>query len=133
MPDDNDKKTHTDAVNGPEAPERKHIADPFAKLTDADWIEAFRVGKLVADARDERIGAGIRGGYENSIKAELGKLDEAELALQTYLQRPDSEPEDLQRHCALAEDLKKVIDDLKKTMDEYAVLVSNRLRASGSS
>ncbi len=53
-----DEKEKTDTA--PALPKKK-IPDPFAKLTDQDWIDAMRRGKEVADARDERIRKAIKG------------------------------------------------------------------------
>jgi hypothetical protein len=53
-------------------------------------------------------------------------VGQAESALRTYLERPDSETEDLPRHRKLGEDLKKAVDGLKENTDECMVLISNR-------
>ena len=84
------------------------------------------VPDAAADARDERIGAAIRRGCENSITAAREELYKVEFALRTYLERPYSEPEDRAIHRTLAEDLKKATDQLKNTTDEYVAFVSNR-------
>jgi hypothetical protein len=110
----------------PEPREQKFKADPFAKLTDQDWIEAMERGLRQSEARDREIGRGIRGGYESSIRKAVERVAQAESALKTYLERPDRETEDLPRHRKLAEDLKKAVDDLKNNTDEYVVLISNR-------
>lgn len=127
MPDEGDMKAGTGANAGPE-PSKKHV-DLFAKLTDEDWREAMIMGQRVADARDAEIGAAIRRGCERSITEAREELDKARLALRTYLERGDSEPEDLMRHRDLAVDLKNAADNLKNATDEYAILISNRVRA----
>jgi hypothetical protein len=126
VPDENDHRTESGNNASSELPaKRKHVVNPFAKLTDDDWQEATIRGQLVSEARDAAIGAAIRRGCESSIAAAGEALGKAEAALRTYLERPDSEPEDKPRHRELAADLKTATDLLKRATDEYFVLVSN--------
>jgi C4-dicarboxylate-specific signal transduction histidine kinase len=116
MPDDNAK---------PPAP-KPHIANPFAKLTDEDWSEAMIRGQHVSDARDAATGAAIRRGCEKAIADARAELDKAQAALQSYLERASTEPEDLPLHRTLVTNLKNATDQLKNATDEYFHLVSNR-------
>ncbi len=46
----------------PELSKKNHIVDPFAKLTERDWINAMEVGRQIDEARDAMIRKAIKGG-----------------------------------------------------------------------
>ena len=61
MPDEKDKTDQT-----PEPPPKKKHPDPFANLTDQDWIDAMEYGRQVSEARDEIIRKAIKGEEEET-------------------------------------------------------------------
>jgi hypothetical protein len=52
--DENEKDKDSAADNSLEPPPKRFIPNPFAKLTDQDWIDAMERGRLVSEAKPRR-------------------------------------------------------------------------------
>jgi hypothetical protein len=104
----------------PPQTEKKPYVNPLNRLTEEQWKDAMMKGIEDSKAQSASIRRDITIYYWKTRLPEVREeLIKAESALRAYLERPASEPADIPRHRRLADDLKKVADDLRECIDKY--------------
>jgi hypothetical protein len=119
MADENESTKDQGGGKPPQTEEEPYV-NPLNRLTEEQWKDAMIKGIEDSKAQSASIRRDITIYYWKTRLPEVREeLIKAESALRAYLERPPSEPPDIPRHRLLADDLKKVADDLRECIDKY--------------
>lgn len=125
MADENENTKDKGGSKPPDA-EKEPYVNPLNRLTEEQWKAAMMKGIEDSKAQSASIRRDITIYYWKTRLPEVREeLIKAEAALKAYLERPASEPPDPPRHRQLAENLKKVADDLKTCVEKYIWMAFN--------